>query len=69
MGSIRCVSYLEDLMVSASEDGTAKLWSISKEKCERTIYGHQGIFYPFIFSFLFLFLFFFLYFYQNVIKY
>jgi hypothetical protein len=42
MGSIRSVSYLEDLMVTASEDGIVKLWSISREKCERNIYGHQG---------------------------
>ena len=61
MGSIRCVSYLEDLMVSASEDGTAKLWSISKEKCERTIYGHQGIFYFFLFIFIFFFSFLFIF--------
>lgn len=42
IGSVRSVSYSDDILVSTSEDGTAKVWSIATGKCLRTIFGHQG---------------------------
>lgn len=42
IGSVRSVSYSDDILVSTSEDGTAKVWSIATGKCVRTIFGHQG---------------------------
>jgi len=42
IGSVRSVSYSDDILVSTSEDGTAKIWSMATGKCLRTIFGHQG---------------------------
>ncbi len=40
--TVRCVAINEDKVFSASDDKTAKIWSISAGECVHTLMGHTG---------------------------